>query len=301
MSHQHLETRAHQAIVNSNINAYKRKHANWRSNPAVKKSILINTLGSWQTLTLIVITGLTATLFLTMQRLAQVVALVTASIVIVAGVVAAILWIWVNFKDKKQQNRAIVQMMGPQVPFSLDDVKTKRAKVKLYQALQYWNRINNVAESVPSGPLQDRAIATRHDATRWLQTVYLLAQRTDNLQLTLASQPELKVVPATLEKYRQLLHQETDLQIKAQIEQTIALQQKKMESMQTLQNSIKQAHHQLDNTLAAMGTVHSQLLLITNTQQAKQTRSLQTDISEEIDRLQDLTEAMNEVYQTVSP
>ncbi len=300
MNLQHTETRARQAIVSNNVAAYKYRHPGWHNNPAVKKAILVNTLGSWQVLALVVFTGLLATLFLALQQLNQLVAVIITLLALVAGAITAVLWVWMRLNSKRQQDRAITQIISQQTPFSLNAINAKQTKIKLVQALQYWSYIDSIVETVPYGPLRDQAALTQQDATRWLQEVYQLALKTDSLQLSLARHPELKTGCIALEKQQQRLNQETNPQTRAQIQQAIAYQLQRLKLAQMLQKNVEQAHQQLDSTLTAMGTVHSQLLLIANNQQTKQTCNLQKEISEEVLRLQDITEAMNEVYQTAA-
>ena len=68
--------------------------------------------------------------------------------------------------------------------------------------------------------------------------------------------------------------------------------------MRHLQNSMEKADYQLDSTISSLGTIYSQLLLVGNKdEEGGRISRLQEEISEQVYRLEDLTEAMDEVYQ----
>jgi len=59
------------------------------------------------------------------------------------------------------------------------------------------------------------------------------------------------------------------------------------------------AAYQLDSTISALGTIYSQLLLVdTKEEQGNRINRLQEEISDQVYQLEDLAEAMDEVYQT---
>lgn len=85
--------------------------------------------------------------------------------------------------------------------------------------------------------------------------------------------------------------------MKKQIEDTLASRRSHLDSLQNLQSTIERGKLQMDQTLASMGTVYSQLLLM----DAKDIDSgryqrLRDDIAEEVKGLHEVVEAMDEVY-----
>ena len=62
---------------------------------------------------------------------------------------------------------------------------------------------------------------------------------------------------------------------------------------------VPKAAYQLDSTISALGTIYSQLLLVdTKEEQGNRINRLQEEISEQVYQLEDLAEAMDEVYKT---
>jgi uncharacterized protein YoxC len=110
---------------------------------------------------------------------------------------------------------------------------------------------------------------------------------------------DLKNVPAAIESYQQKLEEETDPDVRRQLEKTIADNERQLQTLQNLENNIEKASYQLDSTISALGTIYSQLLLVgSKDESGTKINRLQDEISEQVYRLEDLTEAMDEVYQS---
>ena len=77
----------------------------------------------------------------------------------------------------------------------------------------------------------------------------------------------------------------------------LASKQTQWETLQALDERMKKAQLQVEQTLAAMATVDSQVKLI-DAQDVDSSRSenLRADIREQIERLNDLISSINEVY-----
>lgn len=295
----YLERRFQEAVAQNLIQAYKTRHSGWIDQPAIKKAILIDALFSWQSLACLTITAVTACLLMIVLQAGHVVSVLTLLIIVGLGLSVNTVWIWITFHNEKLQNKAIADLLGSEELFSLDTIRDKRVRVKLFKALRYWAVINETAHTVLSGNLNDRIETTVHEVTSWLCAIYNLAQRTDQLSLNPVFQRDLRSIPAVIQSYEQQLQQTEDSQLYNELELTLENQRHHHQSLQSLQDKIKQTHRRLDHTVAAMGMVHSQLLLITDRSiNQRKSDHLQVDIAEEIDSLQELTEAMTEVYQS---
>ena len=156
---------------------------------------------------------------------------------------------------------------------------------------------------MPPGPLRDRALEVRQETANWVQAMSTLAQQVDKLVVSLAATDDLRRVSLTIQKYRQLLEQESNPQVCRQLEQALKYKQQHQQTLQIFQQDIVRVNHQFDVTLAALGHVHTQLLLMANKRALgdKEMLHLQTEVAGQIDRLQDLTEAINEVYLRSTP
>ena len=100
------------------------------------------------------------------------------------------------------------------------------------------------------------------------------------------------------------LAQENDERVRGQLETTLGDQQRLQVNIAELDNRMQRADLQLDSSLASLGTVYSQLLLIGSKDvDGGQAERLQADISDEVNSLQDVVASINEIYdyQTFGP
>jgi len=78
--------------------------------------------------------------------------------------------------------------------------------------------------------------------------------------------------------------------------ETIRSKEAQWENLQKLQNTMEKAEFQLEDTLAALGTLYTQLQLIgAKDVDSGHTQRLQEDIAGQIASLQDIAEAMDSV------
>ena len=90
---------------------------------------------------------------------------------------------------------------------------------------------------------------------------------------------------------------ESDPRVREQLETTLAGQQRLQENIDELDNRMKRADLQLDSSLASLGTVYSQILLVGSTEvDSDRAERLQADIDGEVQGLQDVVASINEVY-----
>ena len=90
---------------------------------------------------------------------------------------------------------------------------------------------------------------------------------------------------------------ERDPQVREQMAATLASKRQLAQSLQELDGRMQRADLQLDHSLAALGTVYSQLLMVSSKDvDSDRTERLNDDIRGEVLALQDLVESLNEVY-----
>ncbi len=88
-----------------------------------------------------------------------------------------------------------------------------------------------------------------------------------------------------------------DPSVREQMAQTLDSKQRQLDNLQELGRRMERADLQLDHSLAALGTVYSQMLLIgSNDVDSDRADRLRDDIRGEVLALHDLVESLNEVY-----
>jgi len=85
--------------------------------------------------------------------------------------------------------------------------------------------------------------------------------------------------------------------VRQQIETTLAGIGRQLETLDNLEDTIQRAELQLENTLANLGTIYSQTMLVdVKDIDSGRARRLRQEIVEEVTELSDMLLAMDEVY-----
>jgi hypothetical protein len=301
-----LEKRAQEAILKSIIENYKQKHADWIKDPNIRKAIfnyafykpanaiiIASTILTAGCLPLVIlpILALTAPIWLALGALVP----------LLVGIIAEVIFLAQSFNDKEAHAKAVAELLQPQVTFTPATIRDADLKAKVDKALEYWALINDEIEKSPKGILRDNSphSVTQLEITHWLQAVHNLAEHVDKLRLNKVIQQDLEKIPAALKRYNTELQRAKDPEVKRQLERTIADQKRQLHTLETLANNIEKATYQLDSTISSLGTIYSQLLLVgTKDESGTKITRLQEEISEQVYQLEDITEAMDEVYQS---
>jgi hypothetical protein len=176
-------------------------------------------------------------------------------------------------------------------------LRDPEAKDKLIKAFEYRGRIAAALTKTKPGVLRDHLEQTINEIDDWIANLFTLAQRLDTFEGDRTIQNDLRNVPAAIQKDEARLRNTPDPALHQQIEETLASRRSHLEALQNLQSTIERGKLQMDETLASMGTVYSQLLLM----DAKDIDSgryqrLRDDIAEEVKGLHEIVEAMDDVY-----
>jgi hypothetical protein len=296
-----LEQRAQQAILKAIIENYKKDRDDWLQEPPIRRAILTYSLFRTQNALIIAaIILLTGCLSLALlSPLGILAGLVVGSLTGVAMLaLAEMLFLYLSFKDEKLHAQAVADLLESEVDFKPAKIRDRELSTKVDKAVEYWALIDDTVEKAPEGVLRDRLEETTKEATHWLQAVYNLAERVDKFRKNEVIERDLKSVPQAIDDYQAKLTLEENSEVRQQLERTIADKERQLRTLENLQNSMEKADYQLDSTISSLGTIYSQLLLVGNKdEEGGRISRLQEEISEQVYRLEDLTEAMDEVYQ----
>jgi hypothetical protein len=300
-----LEDRAQKAILKSIIENYQEKQVDWLKDPQIRKAIFnyvfykpanailiasaILAAGCLPLFVLIPL-GLSSPLWLGLGALGP----------ILLGLAAELVFLVLSFKDKEAHAKAVAELLQPEVKFTPAQIQDEELKAKVNKALEYWALIDDEIKKAPKGILRDGSpyAVTRLEVTNWLQAVHNLAEHVDKLRKNSVIRQDLERIPSLLAKYKAELKKSTDPEIRRQLERTIADQERQLNILQTLANSIDKANYQLDSTISSLGTIYSQLLLVgSKDESGGKLNRLQEEISEQVHQLEDITQAMDDVYQ----
>ena len=214
---------------------------------------------------------------------------------LLAGAVAETVIVWASLSDEATAARVVADMFRRR----FDPRILRRAKLRdrVEKALEYRVRIEKVVQRTQKGVLREHLTEAARQITTWVEQVYALAQRLDAYESDPVLKQDLRSVPLAIKNFQARLELEDDESVRAQLRETIASKKAQWANLQRLQNAMEKAEYQLENTLAAMGTVYAQLQLMgAKDVDSGRAQRLREDIAEQVAALQDVLETMDEVY-----
>jgi len=143
--------------------------------------------------------------------------------------------------------------------------------------------------------------STTNQVYDWIANMVTLARRLDTYRSDTILKRDLEHVPREMERLKARLQSERDPRVRDQMSATLDSGRQQVEALNELKGRMERADLQLDHSLAALGTVYSQLLLIgTNEVDSDRADRLREDIRGEVLALKDIVDSLNEVYSSTS-
>ena len=165
------------------------------------------------------------------------------------------------------------------------------------QALIYQAQINQALKLAPhkSTPLDSSQLAAQVNA--WIEVIQDLVQRLALLRGNDLIRRELAAVPQGIEALETQLAGSSDVALRIHLERALAYRRNQLALLKELQHTMRQAELQIENTLALLSTVYSQILTGQSVSHVANYGHFLVNIDEEVCRLQDQLEALREVKQ----
>jgi hypothetical protein len=208
------------------------------------------------------------------------------------------LWLWVagsRLTNQKAGEQAVSQVMREQFDISRFSSTTLRANVS--QAMAYRERIDGAVARFTDSAMQNRMQDVANQVEEWVRNIYTLASRLDAYHTDNIIKSDLASVPDSIKKLKYRLNNEADAEIRQQLNETIERRQTQYNSLLKLDTTMDRAELQLENTLTALGTVYSQMLLVdARDVDSSKTQRLRENILDQVHSLQDVLTSMDEVY-----
>jgi uncharacterized protein YeeX (DUF496 family) len=213
----------------------------------------------------------------------------------ILGVVAEAAVVISSLTDKGEMRKVMESLFKEK--YNTGGIRDRELRGKLDEAEQYRQRIQQIVEQQASGLLRDRMAETTAQIYDWIANMVRLARRIDTYRQDTILRRDIQEVPKEIRDLSARLRLETNLQVRQQMETTLASRQQLADNLQELESRMERADLQLDHSLASLGTVHTQLLLIGSKDvDSDRAERLRGDIRDEVSALQDLVESLNEVY-----
>jgi hypothetical protein len=213
---------------------------------------------------------------------------------------AGVLPLWATYiatqvTSKSAGEAAVQQAIREQ--FDVSVITNPHLKQNVAQAMAYRERIDKAVERFSDSGMHTRMQDVANQVEEWVRRIYTLSRRLDTFRNDGIISNDLKTVPASIAKLRERLAREDNAEIRHELEDTIRRRQAQFESLDRLETTMDRAELQLENTLTALGTVYSQMLLIdAKDVDSSKTQRLRENILEQVNSLNDVITTMDEVY-----
>lgn len=203
--------------------------------------------------------------------------------------------VYSSLTDADANARILLRLYQEQ--FNPKAIRDRELREDVEQALEYQRRIEDQIGRQKAGALRDRLDDTANRITAWVSNIYQLAVRVDTYRQDDLLARERELLPREIEQLAAQRKLEANPQVQAQLDEVLDGKGKHWKSIRDLDARMRQAALQLEQSLTALGTVYSQVQLI-DAQSVSSGRAerLQTDINEQVERLNDLVAAINDVY-----
>jgi hypothetical protein len=263
-----------------------------------RRAIFWHSLWRWESAVILALT-LVISAFLAMSALVGLFPWLATYIALGVGFLAELLIFVSSLTDAEDNAQVVAAVLRDE--YNPKRLRSLKLQAQLNKALEYRGLITNTARRTREGVLRDRLARATEPVDDWIEAIYRLAVRLDAYERNRVLKQDLRSVPLAIENFKQRLAQENDPAVLQTLRNTIADKERQWEYLSKLQNTMENAEYQMESTLAALGTVYAQLqtLDLRGAEKGHADR-LRQEIDEQVAQLQDLSEAMDEVYQAGS-
>jgi hypothetical protein len=215
------------------------------------------------------------------------------------GLVAEALIVVTSIHDPAVREQVVATVFREK--FNPNQIRTQAYRQKVAKALEYREQMEFLLQHTRDGALRVHVEATVNDVSDWISNMFALARRLDHYSRTTILKQDKDVIPQELEALGERIKVERDPAVRAQLQRSIEQKRAQLEQIERLDNTMERAALQLDDTLSAMGTVYAQVQLIdAKNIDSGRAQRLQQDIADQIHSLNDVQQAMDEVYMSSS-
>jgi hypothetical protein len=198
-------------------------------------------------------------------------------------------------KDPQEREKAVERLFREK--YNVTGLRDRPLRDKLKKAEEYHQQIKATVKTQKDGILKERMQRTTGEIYDWIGNMVRLARRLDSYRVDPIIKGDRDELVRSIPALETRLRQETDPRVRQQLETTLADQRRLQENIGELDNRMQRADLQLDSSLAALGTVYSQLLLVGSKEvDSDRAERLSADIANEVASLQDVVDSINEVY-----
>ncbi len=213
----------------------------------------------------------------------------------VLGLIGVALVIYTSLTDTQANARILVQLL--QEAYTPRTLRNPQLRAEVEKALDYQRRIEEQIRAQRPGILRDRLEDTAGQMWEWVRSIHELARRLDAYLAERPDPEQRKRLEKEIRNLEARLKLETNPDTREQLEEVLAAKRTYLETLEALEDRMQQARLQMDQSLTALATIYNQIRLI-DAQDISSGRAerLRADIQEQVRRLDDLVESLEEIH-----
>ena len=214
---------------------------------------------------------------------------------LVLGLAGLAALVYSSLTDAEANAKVVLRLFQEQ--FDAGRIKDKELRKDVETALEYQRRIEVQVRRQDRTLLRDRLNETANQITQWIANVYALALRLDSYRRDDLLEQQRSTLPVELQAMSEQRKRTTNPTTQAQLDAVIDSKGKQWSALRELDDRMKQAELQMEQSLTALATVYSQVQLVdAQSVESGRAERLQQDIRDQVERLGDLVESINQVY-----
>lgn len=215
---------------------------------------------------------------------------------LLGGLLAEAALVYSSYSDPETGRKVVAEMLTDE--FQPEKLQNKELRRQMQQALDYRSRITTSSRERRDSVLTDSLLNTASQIDTWLESIYNLAFRLDRYY----GEREVLLRDKTraqqrIEELEERIKRESDPKVQEQLEITLGNKRKQVETINSLEKTMDRAQLRLEATLSSLGTIYSQTMLAgAKDIDSSRAKRLSQDINEEVQELDSILLAMDEVY-----
>jgi hypothetical protein len=167
------------------------------------------------------------------------------------------------------------------------------------RAAAYRLRIQTLIRNRRKGPLADTIANILPRLERWEERVIQLANRLGNFESDKIIQRDIQEAPQNILRLQRMMEKETDPDVRQQMARTLEGYREQQVQLDALVRLMRRTRLQLDDSLASMGTIYSQVQMLDAMDlDGARAAYIADEIEDEVGRLNDLLSAFGEVNES---
>ncbi len=215
---------------------------------------------------------------------------------LLGGVAAEAALVYSSLSDPEFGRKVAADVLRKEFePLALQDPYLQE---RMSEALDYRVRIEKAIRQQDDSLVKDELSQTAAQMDEWLEHIYNLALRIDRYEQERdVLERDYRRTGQRIAELENQLTNEKNANIQAQITATLASKKRQMATLEKLNDTIRRAELQLETSHTQLGTIYTQTMLVDAKDiDSGQARRLRLEISSEVDEIQDILLAMDEVY-----